>query len=111
MAGKQRVDCEPAQLAQRTHELLEAAVVDALEQDRAAVEDDVAGEQASAPAVLEQERKAAFAESLVDGAGLEAVVGGIPGRTPRRSTSATIRAAPMPAPTLTSASSEPPSTR
>src|SRR5439155_12753675 len=77
MAGKQRVDCEPAQLAQRTHELLEAAVVDVLEQDRAAVEDDVAGEQASAPALLEQERKAAFAESLVDGAGLEAVVGGI----------------------------------
>src|SRR5436189_44513 len=46
-----------AKLAQRAHELLEAAVVDVLEQDRAAVEDDVAAEQAPLPRVLEQERE------------------------------------------------------
>src|SRR5207248_1913504 len=54
-----RVDCKPAKLAQRMHELLQAAVVDVLEQDRAAVEDNVAAEQAAPPRVLEQEREMA----------------------------------------------------
>src|SRR5436190_473308 len=59
MTGIKRVDCKPAKLAQRMHELLQAAVVDVLEQDRAAVEDNVAAEQAAPPRVLEQEREMA----------------------------------------------------
>src|SRR5205085_10650490 len=42
----ERVDSEAAQLAQRGGQLHDAAVVDVLQQDRAAVEDDVAAAQA-----------------------------------------------------------------
>ena len=76
----------------------EAAVVDVLEQDRAAEEDDVSAEQASSPVVLEQERQVAgrmprradalegeiadrdpvsFGELSVDRARVEAVLDGV----------------------------------
>src|SRR4051794_9306417 len=59
MAREERVDAEPAELSQRLDERAEGAVVDVLEQDRPAEEDDVSAEQASASVVLEQEREVA----------------------------------------------------
>src|SRR5438093_10176731 len=56
MAREERVDLELAQLTERADLRVEPAVVNVLKEDLAAVEDYVAGEQAPAAAVLEQER-------------------------------------------------------
>ena len=59
VAGEERVDPEPAELAQRRDQRLDGAVMDVLQEDRAPVEHHVTREQAPPSAVVEQEGKMA----------------------------------------------------